>query len=81
MPWGRRDPGESRLECAVRETFEETSLVVDPDKAEPIRMGVLLAIWSCKNVQTGTNSPVLLNSRKIDSMQPLIGKHSPELIC
>lgn len=34
-PGGWREPGETPLETALRETFEETGLVVDPDLVRP----------------------------------------------
>lgn len=35
IPKGLVEPGESALEAAIRETFEETALVIPPDRVEP----------------------------------------------
>ena len=41
FPGGKVDPGESNLAAAVRETFEEVGLALDPMYLEPIYSDVL----------------------------------------
>lgn len=40
IPGGKREPDESSLQCCVRETFEETGVVLDPQKAIDIHSGI-----------------------------------------
>jgi len=39
IPGGKVDPGETNIEAAVRELFEETSLKLDPQFLEPLYAG------------------------------------------
>lgn len=43
LPKGTRDPGESMMDCAVRETFEETGISISPNEcfAGPFRTSFL----------------------------------------
>ena len=43
LPKGTRDPGESMLDCAIRETFEETGINISPEEliAGPYRTSFL----------------------------------------
>lgn len=43
MPGGKLDPGEGFLEAAVRETWEETGLRVNPDRLKPLHRGLCIA--------------------------------------
>lgn len=64
-PKGRVEPGESALECALRETHEETGLAIAQHVVDPSRARVLRGKWSMYEAVLPTPGPCTPQSDEI----------------
>jgi len=70
LPKGTRDPGESMIDCAIRETFEETGINISPSEcfAGPMKTS-FLHMWIAE---------IDINEKIIISKNPESGKYEHE---